>query len=69
MESSISSLTYKGSIAGAIVESKKQKKLFVVYISGENVASAELGKSTWTDSKVAESLSKYCISHKEALML
>ncbi|KAJ6289373.1 hypothetical protein OIU76_025233 [Salix suchowensis] len=61
MESSISSLTYKGSIAGAIVESKKQKKLFVVYISGENVASVELGKSTWTDSKVAESLSKYCI--------
>ncbi|KAB5548389.1 hypothetical protein DKX38_011795 [Salix brachista] len=61
MESSISSLTYKGSIAGAIVESKKQKKLFVVYISGENAASAELGKSTWTDSKVAESLSKYCI--------
>ncbi|KAJ6377830.1 hypothetical protein OIU78_028119 [Salix suchowensis] len=61
MESSISSLTYKGSIAGAIVESKKQKKLFVVYISGDNAASAELGKSTWTDSKVAESLSKYCI--------
>ncbi|KAJ6991339.1 plant UBX domain-containing protein 11-like isoform X2 [Populus alba x Populus x berolinensis] len=61
MRSSISSFTYKGSIAEAILESKKQKKLFVVYISGENVASAELGKSTWTDSKVAESLSKYCI--------
>ncbi|XP_011026360.1 PREDICTED: uncharacterized protein LOC105126995 isoform X1 [Populus euphratica] len=61
MKSSISSFTYKGSIAEAILESKKQKKLFVVYISGENVASAELGKSTWTDSKVAESLSKYCI--------
>ncbi|KAH8502441.1 hypothetical protein H0E87_013942 [Populus deltoides] len=61
MKSSISSFTYKGSIAEAILESQKQKKLFVVYISGENVASAELGKSTWTDSKVAESLSKYCI--------
>ncbi|XP_052310660.1 plant UBX domain-containing protein 11 isoform X3 [Populus trichocarpa] len=61
MKGSISSFTYKGSIAEAILESKKQKKLFVVYISGENVASAELEKSTWTDSKVAESLSKYCI--------
>ncbi|XP_011037025.1 PREDICTED: UBX domain-containing protein 4-like isoform X2 [Populus euphratica] len=60
MESSISAVTYKGSIPEAILESKKQKKLFVVYISGENVESAELEKSTWADSKV-ESLSKYCI--------
>jgi hypothetical protein len=34
MESSISAVTYKGSIPEAILESKKQKKLFVVYISG-----------------------------------
>jgi hypothetical protein len=34
MKGSISSFTYKGSIAEAILESKKQKKLFVVYISG-----------------------------------
>ncbi|KAG6742531.1 hypothetical protein POTOM_053403 [Populus tomentosa] len=52
MESSISAVTYKGSIPEAILESKKQKKLFVVYISGENVESAELEKSTWADSKV-----------------
>lgn len=31
---SLSSLTYKGSIPEAINEAKKQKKLFVVYISG-----------------------------------
>ncbi|KAF9663271.1 hypothetical protein SADUNF_Sadunf17G0020900 [Salix dunnii] len=61
MESSISAVTFKGSIPEAILESKKQKKLFVVYISGENVESSELEKSTWADSKVTESLSKYCI--------
>ncbi|XP_031274162.1 plant UBX domain-containing protein 11 [Pistacia vera] len=35
MERSLSSLTFKGSIPEAIAEAKKQKKLFVVYISGE----------------------------------
>ncbi|KAJ6866196.1 hypothetical protein NC652_037678 [Populus alba x Populus x berolinensis] len=72
MESSISAVTYKGSIPEAILESKKQKKLFVVYISGENVESAELEKSTWADSKVGWSRSQstafYCISKREALM-
>lgn len=34
MESSISAVTFKGSIPEAILESKKQRKLFVVYISG-----------------------------------
>ncbi|KAJ9189282.1 hypothetical protein P3X46_000594 [Hevea brasiliensis] len=61
MENSLSALTYKGSISEAILESKKQKKLFVVYISGSDENSVELEKSTWTDSKVGESLSKYCI--------
>ncbi|KDP42865.1 hypothetical protein JCGZ_23807 [Jatropha curcas] len=61
MENSLSELTYKGSIPEAILESKKQKKLFVVYISGADSDSIELEKSTWTDLKVAESLSKYCI--------
>lgn len=37
MESSISSLTYKGSIPEAIAEAKNQKKLLVVYISGNFV--------------------------------
>lgn len=61
MENSLSALVYKGSIPEAILESKKQKKLFVVYISGSDEKSIELEKSTWTDPKVAESLSKYCI--------
>lgn len=34
MEGSLASLTFKGSIAEAIFEAKKQRKLFVVYISG-----------------------------------
>lgn len=34
MEQSISSLAFKGSISEAIVESKNQRKLFLVYISG-----------------------------------
>lgn len=34
MESSISSLTYNGSISEAITEARQQKKLFLVYISG-----------------------------------
>ncbi|KAF7133078.1 hypothetical protein RHSIM_Rhsim09G0032600 [Rhododendron simsii] len=61
MENSISALAYSGSISGAIAEAKMQKKLFVVYISGDNVESTHLQESTWMDSKVAESISKYCI--------
>ena len=34
MDQSLLSLTYKGSIPEAITEAKKQRKLFVVYISG-----------------------------------
>ncbi|XVF84447.1 hypothetical protein PTKIN_Ptkin17bG0037600 [Pterospermum kingtungense] len=58
---SLSSITYKGSIPEAILEAKNQKKLFVVYISGEDAESKNLEDSTWTDLKVKESLSKYCI--------
>ncbi|KAG4179936.1 hypothetical protein ERO13_A10G134800v2 [Gossypium hirsutum] len=58
---SLSPLTYKGSIPEAIREAQNQKKLFVVYISGENDESKNLDHSTWTDLKVKESLSKYCI--------
>ncbi|KAM0024941.1 putative Ubiquitin-like domain, UBX domain, Ubiquitin-like domain superfamily [Helianthus debilis subsp. tardiflorus] len=61
MEQSISSLAFKGSINEAIIEAKRQKKLFVVYISGENEDSIAMDKSTWSESSVAESLSKYCI--------
>ncbi|KAK6255338.1 hypothetical protein SCA6_016643 [Theobroma cacao] len=57
----LSSLTYKGSIPEAILEAKNQKKLFVVYISGDDAESKNLEDSTWTDLKVKESLSKYCI--------
>lgn len=58
---SLSSIAYKGSIPEAILEAKNQKKLFVVYISGEDAESKNLEDSTWTDLKVKESLSKYCI--------
>ncbi|KAI3823144.1 hypothetical protein L1987_04576 [Smallanthus sonchifolius] len=61
MEHTISSLAFKGSIIEAITEAKRQKKLFVVYISGENEDSVSMDKSTWSESSVAESLSKYCI--------
>ncbi|KAK6930605.1 UBX domain [Dillenia turbinata] len=60
MERSIASLTFIGSISEAIVEAKRQKKLFVVYISGED-PQTRLDESTWADQKVAESLLKYCI--------
>lgn len=61
MEGSLASLTFKGSIAEAIFEAKTQRKLFVVYISGDNPESIRLNESTWTNSCVAESLLKYCI--------
>ncbi|KAG7574725.1 UBX domain [Arabidopsis suecica] len=57
----LSSLTFKGSVPEAIFEAKGQKKLFVVYISGEDEESNKLNRLTWTDASVAESLSKYCI--------
>ncbi|XP_062107752.1 plant UBX domain-containing protein 11 [Humulus lupulus] len=61
MEQSLSFITYKGSIPAAIAEAKKQRKLFVVFISGEDAESNCLEKSSWTDSKVVESVLKYCI--------
>ncbi|XP_061991401.1 plant UBX domain-containing protein 11 isoform X1 [Rosa rugosa] len=61
MEQSLSSLAYKGSIPEAISEAKKQRKLFVVYISGQDSDSSHLENSTWTDLNVAVSVSKYCI--------
>ncbi|BBG93579.1 Ubiquitin-like superfamily protein [Prunus dulcis] len=72
MEPSLTSLTYKGSIPEAITEAKKQRKLFVVYISGKNDESSRLENSTWTDVNVADSAAKYCILlhiPKKALML
>ncbi|CAL1366058.1 unnamed protein product [Linum trigynum] len=60
-ESCIAELAYKGSISQAILEAKAQKKLFIVYISGKDPVSVDLEKSTWTDSKVADTLSKYCV--------
>ncbi|KAM7256743.1 hypothetical protein ACFE04_012484 [Oxalis oulophora] len=58
---SISSLTFKGSVSEAILEAKTQKKLFVVYISGQDALSVNLETSTFTHAKVIQSLSKYCI--------
>ncbi|XP_052207351.1 plant UBX domain-containing protein 11 [Diospyros lotus] len=61
MEPSVSSLAYKGTIPEAIAEAKRQKKLFVVHILGNNAESTHLEESTWVDPNVAESVSKYCI--------
>ncbi|OWM67398.1 hypothetical protein CDL15_Pgr019858 [Punica granatum] len=61
MEQSLSSLTFKGSIPEAISEAKIQKKIFVVYISGEDADSIRMENSTWVYHKVSESISKYCI--------
>eukprot|EP00262_Sarcandra_glabra_P007167 TRINITY_DN19792_c0_g1_i1.p1 TRINITY_DN19792_c0_g1~~TRINITY_DN19792_c0_g1_i1.p1 ORF type:complete len:554 (-),score=94.29 TRINITY_DN19792_c0_g1_i1:278-1939(-) len=61
MESSSSSLTFKGSISEAIIESQRQRKLFVVYISGEDENSSLLEQSTWMDLNVVESISRRCI--------
>ncbi|XP_047334364.1 plant UBX domain-containing protein 11 [Impatiens glandulifera] len=61
MERSVNLLAYKGSIIEAITESKRQKKLFVVYISGDNSESISLEESTWLDSKVEDVILKYCI--------
>ncbi|KAK1379260.1 Ubiquitin supergroup [Heracleum sosnowskyi] len=61
MEQSLSSLTFRGSVTEAISEAKRQRKLFLVYISGDNPESSNLEKSTWMDLSLAEVLSKYCI--------
>ncbi|KAJ9555447.1 hypothetical protein OSB04_010061 [Centaurea solstitialis] len=61
MERAISNLAFRGSILEAITEAKRQKKLFVVYISGDDEVSASMDESTWSDSSVAESLPKYAI--------
>ncbi|KAH7670946.1 Thioredoxin-like protein [Dioscorea alata] len=61
MEGSTSSFEYKGSIADAINAARRDKKLFVVCISGEDENSILLEQSTWVDSSVVDSISKYCI--------
>lgn len=61
MEKSTTSLTYKGSISEAIIEAQKQKKLFLVLISGDDEVSTNLENSTWLDERVAEAVSRYCI--------
>ncbi|KAI4338859.1 hypothetical protein MLD38_023868 [Melastoma candidum] len=61
MEPSLASLAFGGSILEAISLSKAQKKLFVVYISGDNADSEEMENSTWKDGNVSESVKNYCI--------
>ncbi|KVH90906.1 Ubiquitin supergroup, partial [Cynara cardunculus var. scolymus] len=50
MERAISNLAFRGSILEAITEAKRQKKLFVVYISGDDEVSASMDESTWSES-------------------
>ncbi|KAM0940642.1 putative UBX domain, Ubiquitin-like domain superfamily, Thioredoxin-like superfamily [Dioscorea sansibarensis] len=61
MEGFTASFEYKGSIADAINAAQREKKLFVVYISGKDENSILLEQSTWVDSSVVDSISKYCI--------
>ncbi|XP_006662895.1 plant UBX domain-containing protein 11 [Oryza brachyantha] len=61
MEMTLDSLTYKGSIPGAINQSRRDKKLFVVYISGEDEASSSLEQSTLVNESVAEVIGNCCI--------
>uniref|UniRef100_A0A0D9XRI1 UBX domain-containing protein n=2 Tax=Leersia perrieri TaxID=77586 RepID=A0A0D9XRI1_9ORYZ len=61
MERTLDSLTYKGSIPDAINQSRRDKKLFVVYISGEDEASSSLEQSTLVNENVAEVIGKCCI--------
>ncbi|XVF29284.1 hypothetical protein REPUB_Repub15cG0107600 [Reevesia pubescens] len=69
MESSesMSSLTYKGSIPEAILEAKNQKKLLVVYISGEDDESKNMEDSMWTDLKLLCWLSYAMLGREEQL--
>ncbi|KQJ88655.1 plant UBX domain-containing protein 11 isoform X1 [Brachypodium distachyon] len=55
------SLTYKGSIPDAINQSRREKKLFVVYLSGEDETSRGLECSTLVDEHVAQVIGRYCI--------
>ncbi|KAJ8547007.1 hypothetical protein K7X08_010593 [Anisodus acutangulus] len=61
MEQLLSSLVFNGSIIEAITEAKQQKKLFVVFVSGDSMESNQLETSIWLDPRVADSVSKYCI--------
>ncbi|CAL4988376.1 unnamed protein product [Urochloa decumbens] len=61
MERTINSLTYKGTIPDAINQSRREKKLFVVYISGEDEASSSLEQSTLINENVVEVIRRCCI--------
>ncbi|KAM3311226.1 hypothetical protein ACQJBY_031722 [Aegilops geniculata] len=61
MEITINSLTYKGSIPDAINQSRREKKLFVIYISGQDETSSSLEQSTLVDEHVAAVISRCCI--------
>ncbi|KAF7052640.1 hypothetical protein CFC21_060709 [Triticum aestivum] len=61
MEITINSLTYKGSIPDAINQSRRKKKLFVIYISGQDETSSSLEQSTLVDEHVAAVISRCCI--------
>lgn len=61
MESYTDSLAFKGSISDAVNEVQKKKKLFIVYISGQDEKSTLLEESTWKDSNVGEIVSRHCI--------
>lgn len=57
----MSPLSYKGSISEAINEALAHKKLFVVFISGDDDGSKYLVQSTFVDQRVVDAVLKYCI--------
>ena len=61
MERALDSLTYKGSIPDAILQSRRDNKLFVVYISGEDETSSSLEQSTLVNESVAEVIGNCCV--------
>ncbi|XP_052136391.1 plant UBX domain-containing protein 11 [Oryza glaberrima] len=61
MERALDSLTYKGSIPDAILQSRRDNKLFVVYISGEDETSSSLDQSTLVNESVAEVIGNCCV--------
>ncbi|TVU25776.1 hypothetical protein EJB05_28285 [Eragrostis curvula] len=61
MERTVNSLAYKGSISDAINQSRQEKKLFVVYISGEDEASGSLENCTLVDEHVVEVIGRCCV--------
>uniref|UniRef100_A0A0D6QTM1 UBX domain-containing protein n=1 Tax=Araucaria cunninghamii TaxID=56994 RepID=A0A0D6QTM1_ARACU len=61
MDSSFSSLVFKGPVSQAIVAAKVSMKILFVYIGGSVEDCDRLEQSTWRDSEVVKLLSEQCV--------